>query len=176
MSDVSRRIAAVEYARARCRPVEDFPANYDEILVQASRSSSEIYASFIDGLRALDSLDLRRLSDATRAAIYAEEPTVRVAAADSLSLAASNLIPPELDLYEGSFVASLAGHLAACGVGDLCTPDSFRMQEVCVRWGACEGRDVVEAITTLLGPSPATLAHVREHSERVVAAVRAGRP
>jgi len=176
VSDASKRIEAVEAARRRCRFGDDGPAEWDRLMREGSPAAMTAYLDLLKDLRALPALDLRTLSSAQREALYAPDPTVLLSAlSQALFVLPDRKAGTEPD-SEAQLAATLATDLAACQLGDLCTPDSFRMAEVCLHWGACDGRDLPAAIERLLSPRPDLRALTQKYAETLLTAVRAGRP
>lgn len=176
VSDVSKRVETVELARQRCKLPDDAPTDYDQAALDASRAVISSYLAITKELGSLPRLDLRELPDATRSTLFASDPSVLLSALVQVSSFLSQTLAPEITENETILASALAIDLAACRLGDLCTPDSFRMAESCLQWGACDGNNLSEAIGRLLEPRPDLDALVRQYTETVLAAVREGRP
>ncbi len=146
VSSIKARTQAVLYTRDRCDAKNAEVVALDLQLRSALSEKLTAYNRLLAEMGRLPDLDFNALSLESRSLLLGGNGTALLGVIDQLS---TKLFGPGATDSE-MFAAILATQLAACQLGDICDQQSFRKHALCLRWGACAGTNVDEALRALL--------------------------
>ena len=140
------RAEIVSSARERC-DTENVQANALDRQLRSSIGEKLVaYNELVAELQRLPTLNLNTLSAQSKALLLDGDGAALSATIDQLTAKLSGSGATDSEM----FANILATQLAACQLGDSCDELSFRKQLLCLRWGACAGGSVAEAVQALL--------------------------
>lgn len=168
-SSVELRAKRISILREQCSYQNDELKQLDRQLRSKLSSTLTPVNNLMSAIRALPSSDLSALSPEHRSLLESGNLMITSLAADAMLglLSKHSLVVGENDL-----APIFAIQLAMCKMGDFCTSESFRANQICIDFGACDGESVSDAIRTFLRNQPDTLLRADKLADVVVAQLK----